>query len=116
MRRLTPFGKSKGIAYMAQPVERTIVSVHENSSVLDMHAAGYRAKRTGKHSGKMREPDGTIVVLNLLTGSCSCTPQRLQSIASSCIHLRTFTGLLCVQFGLRLAKHAEDTPTDSPCR
>ena len=101
---------------MAQAVELLPNSVPENSSVSDMYTAGYRAKRTGKHCGKVRDPDGTIVVLNVLTGSCSCTPRNLRVANCICIHVRIFTALLCVQIALRAAKQSAETLTDTPCR
>ena len=76
-------------------------------SVQELYETGYRAKRTGKYLGAVRDPEGNIYRLNIRMGTCSCQAHR-QGANRGCLHLIRFTALRCYQRSVKAARQAAE--------
>lgn len=67
------------------------------SSASEMYQAGYRARKTGKRTGEVCDPNGTVFRINTLRETCSCRLQTGIDAEKRCIHLKSYIGLRCEQ-------------------
>lgn len=61
----------------------------------ELYQAGYRARKTGKRTGEVIDPSGSIYRLNTRRETCTCRSGSADQGSSRCIHLRRYSGLRC---------------------